>query len=153
MNGAGKRYILLVDDEEVVRNLIGRHLAILGYCAIAVASGAEAIAKVTNGTTTFDLVLLDMMMPGMSGEETFRTLHDLKPTLFFLLCSGSGESAATDRLLKTGSCELLGKPFKQAELRAKIEDLLARTPPPARPAALAPAAATVAGQQQASGST
>ena len=141
MNGDGKRCILLVDDDEWVRSLISRLLERLGYCAVPVASGGAAIAWVTAGDTPFDLVILDMMMPDMSGEDTFLALRALKPSLFFILCSGSGETAASDRLLSTGHCVLLGKPFSQAELRAKIEGLLSRPPPPPLPSDFPPAPA------------
>jgi len=126
MNGDLKLNILVVDDEAGPRHLICRHLEKLGHNAVPAESGVEAIRKVTEEREAYDLVVLDMLMPVQDGEATFDALHKLKPELAVLLCTGSCDPAALRRLLRTGWCDLLCKPFSQTELRSKIAGLLAR---------------------------
>ena len=133
MQGELRRNILVVDDEEGTRAVICRHLEFLGHHAESAASGCEALRMVTEAREPYDLVVLDMRMPGMDGEATFTELNKLKPELLYLLCTGACDMLAMERLLSTGFCELLHKPFTQGALRDKTAGLLSRVPRRQRP--------------------
>lgn len=109
------RRILVVDDEEAVRDVVRRFLEIAGHQVIAVGSGAEAVAWVAAGNSV-DLVVLDLMMPGEDGVTTFRSLRQLRVDLPILLCTG--QLADDPRLgsLRKESVGLVHKPFRMTEL-------------------------------------
>ena len=127
------QHILVVDDEAVTRAFLCRLLERLGYRAVPVANGMEAIAAVTTGSNAYALAVLDMVMPGMDGEATCKALHQFQPDLPVLVCTGGCDAAALQRLLHSGNCEQLSKPFKMEALRGKIKDLLARQAHPVQP--------------------
>lgn len=117
--------ILIVDDEQRMRELLMLYLTPIGYSCTAVASGKEAVQ--TMKTTHFDLIILDVMMPEMDGWatcEAIRAIHDL-PIMML-----TARSSKTDVVkgLQTGADDYLVKPFDASELIARIEALLRRTP-------------------------
>lgn len=120
--------ILVVEDEEAPRLTFARILKDSGFHVLVAASGVEALAVATGCGTTIDLVMLDMVMPEMSGEQTFLALHNLHPTLPVLICTGSDENEAVHRLLLTGYCAKLTKPFPAEALLEKVQGMLAFYP-------------------------
>ena len=120
--------ILVVDDEEVPRSIYKRMLKENGFNVLVAASGAAALEWVTACGTSIDLVLLDLLMPDMSGEETYHALHQLQPNLPVLLCTGSDENDMVHRLLLTGYCARLTKPFPTAVLLERVHWMLAHYP-------------------------
>jgi two-component system NtrC family sensor kinase len=120
--------ILVVDDEEPVSNLLARLLRDLGHQPIVVNSGAEALDAVAH--ESFDLVLTDVKMPGMSGFELHQTLKqrdaDLATRLVFV--TGDTMSAATQaRIAQSGNMSI-AKPFTIERLETVLRALLARRP-------------------------
>jgi two-component system cell cycle sensor histidine kinase/response regulator CckA len=116
--------VLVVDDERVVREAAGMMLEHLGFEVQVAADGAEALDAFRKHRGEIRLVLLDMTMPRMDGEETFRELRRLAPDVRVILASGYNEMDATSRFVGRGLAGFIQKPFTMAELEAKIRESL-----------------------------
>ena len=110
--------ILVVDDEETVRNLAALMLRGMGHDVILAADGQEALRLFRQSTELIDTVLLDLTMPRMRGEEVYRRLRGLKPDLDVVLMSGFDRDTATEFV--EGTPQFLAKPFTLRDLRAHI---------------------------------
>ena len=130
----GDETILVVDDELIVRQMVTEILAEAGYTVESVGSGAEALDQVQALDGAVDLVLLDLVMPGMSGEETFTVLNAGFPGLPVLLTSGYAQEEVTDRLLAAGARDIVHKPYKSEALLVSIRKVLDSRPASAPPA-------------------
>jgi len=84
----GKETVLVVDDEEMVIKVTKDMLAGLGYRVLTARSGPEALEIFESTSKGIDLVLLDMIMPGMNGEQIFEKLKEIRPDVRVILCSG-----------------------------------------------------------------
>lgn len=119
------RRILVVDDQREILELTASVLAGAGYCAETSASGHEALQKLSE--ESFDLVLLDIDMPGMDGWETLRLLRadeeltELRVAMF----SVKGELRDKVHSLQEGASGYITKPFVVDELLARVERILA----------------------------
>lgn len=122
------RHILVVDDEDEARTLVGLTLKQAGFDVLSAATGAAAIQQVTAHGATIALVVLGMTLPDMDGEATFTALHALQPDLHFLIFTGACDPEALQRLLDTGNCAYWGKPTPVAELLEEIQWLVALHP-------------------------
>jgi len=116
-------YILLVDDEPLVRMGVARILERLGYRVHTVASGAEALAFCQEKIQAIDLVITDVSMPDMGGLELSQALHQRLPGVPVLYMSGSGLPAS----LREVGDNFLAKPFTRAELATAVRHALAGT--------------------------
>jgi PAS domain S-box-containing protein len=116
--------ILVVDDEEMVRNLCCTVLERMGLTAIPAADGEEACALYAARAGEIDGVLLDLTMPGMDGADTLEELRRIDPGVKALLCSGFGEQAVSERLAGVGFTGFVQKPFDVQTLRDALERLL-----------------------------
>jgi len=121
------RRLLIVDDEMAVRKVVAENLRVLGYDVCECESGDAALARCA-GESGFDLVVLDMLMPGMNGYETFHKLKAQNPGLPVLMASGFWDEAQAQQLLAAGLAGWIRKPIRIAELSAKIAQLLAALP-------------------------
>jgi two-component system cell cycle sensor histidine kinase/response regulator CckA len=120
----GSETILFVDDEEMITKTIEELFDRLGYKALIAGSGKEAIALYERNKGRIDMVILDMVMPDMNGNETFDRIKAVDPTAKVLLSSGySLDGQATD-LLERGCNGFIQKPFKMKALSKKIRDIL-----------------------------
>ncbi len=122
------RSVLVIDDEPTVRQITASILRRLGLTVHTASSGDEAVVFVRDQPVPIDIALLDLTMPGLSGEETLRILHGLRPNLSFILMSGYSESDILSRLGRHGAVDFLQKPFELEMLQAKLARAL---PPPA----------------------
>jgi two-component system cell cycle sensor histidine kinase/response regulator CckA len=131
---SGSETILLVEDEEGVRSLMARTLREQGFDVVAAPNGFEALDIATRHARPPDLLVTDVVMPGMSGRELANALRQIYPTLKVLFVSGYTD----DSLLKRGVMEareaLLAKPFLPRELAARVRQILDGTWPLDRPA-------------------
>jgi two-component system response regulator MprA len=118
--------ILVVDDDPKIRSVLGRGLRFEGYDVQIAASGQEALQLARE--TTFDLVVLDVMLPGMDGLEICRQLRRGMSAPILML---TARDAAPDRIasLDSGADDYLTKPFDFEELLARVRALLRRTQP------------------------
>ena len=122
------RTVLLVDDEDFVREIGRELLEHLGFSVIEASSGDEAIALFTESRETVDLVILDLIMTEMTGAQTFDCLKRIDPDLRVLLSSGYGVEGEAQALLDRGCDGFIQKPFTIAQLKTKIEQILSKAP-------------------------
>ncbi|HOU78065.1 MAG TPA: response regulator, partial [Syntrophales bacterium] len=120
----GRETILLVDDEQMILEVSRELLDSLGYRVYAAAGGQEAIALYRERKDEIDLVILDMIMPGLSGGETFDRLHEINPDIKVLLASGYSVSGEAEQILARGCNGFLQKPFQIEKLSRKIREVL-----------------------------
>lgn len=132
---SGASHILLVDDDDGIREIIGEYLAIEGY-RVSTAARGDAMRSIM-AQSPVDLVLLDLVLPGEDGLELARWLR-AQSNVGIIMMSGRGETI--DRIigLEMGSDDYLAKPFEVRELLARIRSVLRRVQTPsedkARPA-------------------
>jgi two-component system KDP operon response regulator KdpE len=124
--------VLVVDDEQPLRSFICKNLEARGFAVHAAANGLEALAIF--GTHDLDLVVLDVMMPGMDGLETTRRIRQtsLIPIIILTALSEERDKVAA---LDLGADDYLTKPFGVEELLARVRAVLRRARPAAAPAA------------------
>ena len=115
-------YILIAEDEEVINTLIAKNLTMVGHKVMQTYTGTDTLAAI-NGNE-FDLVLLDVMMPGMSGFEVKQKLDKDTPVIFV-----TAKQSLTDQLtgLSLGADDYITKPFDMLVLLARVENVLRRT--------------------------
>jgi CheY-like chemotaxis protein len=119
-----KRRILAVDDEPMNLLLANRILSPAGFEVVTAQSGFECLDLFRKAPAQFDLVLLDLSMPFMDGEETFARLRSISPNVVVLLSTGFIEQERLDRMLQAGMSGFLRKPHRPAELVAHINAVL-----------------------------
>jgi two-component system cell cycle sensor histidine kinase/response regulator CckA len=112
----GAETVLLVEDDAGVREVAERMLSTLGYRILVARDGAEGVESFRDGLDRVDLVLLDLTMPRMGGEEALVEIRQLRPDARVVLCSGYGEEAATERVARAGLAGFLHKPYTLAKL-------------------------------------
>ena len=121
----GEGTVLIVDDEETVRTVASRMLKAHGFEVVLAADGREALARFREQAGRFRLVLLDLTMPHLNGEETFRELRQIQPDARVLLMSGFNEQEAINRFTGKGLAGFVQKPFTPESLLAKLQAVLA----------------------------
>jgi CheY-like chemotaxis protein len=120
--------ILIADDEDIVRQVAHAALEMAGFSVLQARDGEEAIEVFRNNADLVSLVILDMSMPRMGGEETFRALQRARPRVPVLLSSGFNEQDSTSRIAGRGFAGFIQKPYRPAELVTKVRQLLSRPP-------------------------
>lgn len=120
----GTETILLVDDEKSILEVNRDLLKNMGYTVLTAGDGKEAIEVFKNNRDSINMVLLDMIMPGMSGGETYDRLKDIDPDIKVLLLSGYSTNGKITKILERGCNGFIQKPFKVQELSEKIRDCL-----------------------------
>ncbi len=120
----GKETILVVDDEPMNTTVMKEILESLGYRVLCAGSGQEALSIYMLKQKIIDLVILDMIMPGMGGGATFDALRDLNPEVKVILSSGYNLDGEARRILDRGCNGFLQKPFLINELSEKIRESL-----------------------------
>ena len=116
--------ILLVEDEDVVRGLLVTMLRDAGYRVIEAANGADAIAA-AGDEPSIDLLLTDVVMPGLGGPELAETLLEQRPGLRVVFVSGYSADATERQRRATAGTAFLQKPFTRAQLISTLDSLLA----------------------------
>ncbi len=120
----GKETILLVDDEEMIRDLGKQILTMEGYTVITAEDGLEAVDLFLAGRGTIDLVLLDLTMPRMSGLEVMERIRKVDSQVKVVLSSGYRAEEAHDRERFSGASAFLSKPYRMDVLSRTIRDVL-----------------------------
>lgn len=116
--------ILLVDDEEMILEVSPEMLRQLGYQVLTAKSGEEALALYQANRERIDLVILDMIMPGMGGGETYDRLKKMDPHILVLLSSGYSIDGQATEILKRGCNGFIQKPFNVKIVSEKIREIL-----------------------------
>jgi two-component system cell cycle sensor histidine kinase/response regulator CckA len=118
--------VLLVEDEAGVRDVTAKLLRRLGYEVLSAEDGERAIAVVAAGPQRLDLVISDLMMPGINGVETVRRIQALRPGVPAFFISGFSEEALRGREGMPSEGRLLAKPFTVEELGLAAAEALGR---------------------------
>ena len=121
----GSGTILLVEDEDPVRMFGARALRSKGYEVLEAASGEEAVDLVADPAVRIDLLLTDVMMPGMGGPDLVRVLRADRPRLRVICMSGHAEHAFRREIGDATDIHLVAKPFSLAQLATKVKEVLA----------------------------
>lgn len=122
------RRILVVDDEPAARILAQRLFSEAGFEVVTVPSGFDCLKEFRKQPSGFDLILLDLSMPFMDGEETFRRLRRMNPAVVVLLSTGFLGQAQerVERMLAGGMAGVIRKPHRPDELLAQVHSILER---------------------------
>jgi PAS domain S-box-containing protein len=120
----GSGTILLIDDEKMILDVGIELLDELGYEVISAMSGNEAIEVFKNDRDRIDLIIMDMIMPGMGGGETFDRLKEIDPDIKVLLSSGYSINGQATKILRRGCDGFIQKPFNMNQLAEKVQEIL-----------------------------
>jgi len=120
----GEGTVLLVDDEETVRSISKKLLSKLGLTVLTAEDGKQAVTLYEKHLAEIDLVLLDLTMPHMNGEEAYRAMRALDPDVKVVLASGYSESDIASRFAGKGLVGCLQKPYTLRKLRNLLSGAL-----------------------------
>ncbi|UCC43493.1 MAG: response regulator [Candidatus Zixiibacteriota bacterium] len=115
-----KRSILVVDDEEIIRDFLSEVLE--DYDVTAASDGDEAIDKLKQNH--YDLVITDLRMPRVSGEEVVRAAQSIDPNLHVIVISGYSSLYTVSQSVANGACAFLSKPFSINELLQTVDSAI-----------------------------
>src|SRR5436309_11285903 len=124
MSATEKRTILVVDDEAEIRKLVGAMVSRAGYTILTADSGEHALVLYKNNKGPIDLLITDVVAPGMSGPMLADKLTELQPDLKVLYISGYDNTHVVQKYVVEKGHALLSKPFSVEELRSKVSGLL-----------------------------
>jgi len=120
----GTGIILLVDDEEMVLGVGAQLLNNLGYTALEAKGGREAVEIYKANKDKIDMVILDMIMPGVGGGEAYDRMKEINPTIKVLLSSGYSIDGQATEILERGCDGFIQKPFNMKQLSRSIREIL-----------------------------
>jgi len=121
-----QKHILVVEDDSAIRRGIVDALQFAGYETLQAANGTDGMAQALRGN--FDLLLLDLVLPGHSGFEILKAAREARPTLGVIILTARGEEADRVTGLRLGADDYVVKPFSVRELLARVEAVLRRSP-------------------------
>ena len=120
---ARPRRVLVVDDAEGIRSYLANLLEMHGYHVDTAEDGRRALALVEAGAAP-DVVLMDVMMPGVDGLETLRRIRETDPRLPVVILSVVGRASTIVEAMQAGAADYLNKPFEEEELEATLQQVL-----------------------------
>ncbi len=121
----GEGTILIVDDEESVRFVLTEMLTDIGYSPVVKKNGNEAIEYYRGRYREVDAIIVDLVMPGISGNECIRALKQINPDALIFISSGYSLVSETQQIISKGIAGFLQKPFEMNELSRMLSDALA----------------------------
>ncbi len=122
----GSETVLFVDDEDMIIEIAEELFEQLGYKVLIARSGREAIETYEKNKDHIDIVLLDMIMPDMSGSDTYDRMKKIDPDIKVLLFSGYSIDGQATEILDRGCNGFIQKPFKMKELSQKLREILGK---------------------------
>ncbi len=120
----GTETILLVEDEDMVSDLTKRILERCGYTVITATNGKEALNIYRKERDRISLVVLDLIMPEMGGEQCLEEFHKIDPNLSILVTSGYPLNDAAKESIESTARGFVGKPYNMKEILGAIRDIL-----------------------------
>ncbi len=120
----GTGMVLLAEDEPDVRSVVRAMLESLGYSVVEAGDGREAVEQFRKHRSGIDLVLMDMVMPRLSGEGALAEIRRIAPGVPAILVSGYDQGGRIDGVVESGSGAFLRKPFRRQDLESKIAEAL-----------------------------
>ena len=121
--GRGRRRVLVVDDAEGIRTYLANCLELRGYEVDSAEDGARALALLEGGADP-DVVLLDVMMPGIDGLQTLDRIRELAPAVPVVMLSVVGRAGTIVEAMQRGAADYLTKPFEEEELVATLDKVI-----------------------------
>ena len=118
--------VLVVEDDAAIRQGIVDALRFAGYDVIQARNGNEGLTEAMRAS--FDLLLLDLILPGVGGFEILESARSARPTLPIIILTARGEEADRVQGLRMGADDYVVKPFSVRELLARVEAVLRRSP-------------------------
>jgi len=125
MPRGGSETVLLVDDEEFIRDLGSRILTKAGYTVITASNGKDALAVFQRRIDEIALVLLDVIMPGMGGKQCLKGLLSLDPSVKVIIASGYSAHGVTKEALASGAREFVNNPYDIRQVLQMVREVLA----------------------------
>jgi CheY-like chemotaxis protein len=125
-SSARKRSILVTDDEAMALTLLQKVFSEAGYDVSTAQSGFECLDLFRRRPQSFDLILLDLAMPFMDGEETFGRLRQISSSIDVVLMAGFVEAERLERMMSGGLAGFLGKPFATEDVLTLVNSVLER---------------------------
>jgi CheY-like chemotaxis protein len=126
---SGNETVLLVDDEDNIIQVTREMLERMGYDVLVARNGNEAVKVVKEDPHKVDLLILDMIMPGLSGGKTFDMIREIRGDLKVLLSSGYSINGEAEEILRRGCNGFIQKPYTMNELSRKIAHIIATASP------------------------
>ncbi len=120
----GAETVLLVDDEKMVVDVAQEMLRGIGYSTLTASSGEESVDIYQKEQDKIDMVILDLIMPGLSGEGTYSRLKEINPDVTVLLSSGYSLDGNASHILECGCNGFIQKPYNIEQLSIKIREIL-----------------------------
>ncbi len=120
----GTETVLIADDEDLVRNLGAEILTLYGYQVLLAKDGLEALALYKEKQSKIDLVILDLIMPGLNGAETLNKIKQVEPDIKAIICSGFGGNEDLMKSLGSFPPPLVSKPFRISDLVSTVRQVL-----------------------------
>ncbi len=120
----GQERILLVEDDRAVRAVTLATLTQLGYNVVDAGNGEQALAEFRSDAMRFDLLLSDVVMPGMSGRKLAEIVREIRPDLPVLFMSGHTDDAVVQHGIRSNADAFIQKPFHPQSLGQKLRELL-----------------------------
>ncbi|CAB1084322.1 PAS/PAC sensor hybrid histidine kinase [Olavius algarvensis Delta 1 endosymbiont] len=114
----------MIDDEEMILKVGHELLEELGYTVLPAMSGHEAVEIFQADQDRIDMIIMDMIMPGMSGSDTFDRLKEIKPDARILLSSGYSVDGQATNILERGCDGFIQKPFNMNQLADRIQKIM-----------------------------
>lgn len=118
------RTVLVVDDEAPLRRVVGRALERIGCAVLEASSGADALLVIARREQRVDLVLLDVRMPGLSGDQAFPVIRYLAPSLPIIIMTAFAREGVVEQMRQMGATTVLVKPFEMEELLGAVSAAL-----------------------------
>jgi two-component system cell cycle sensor histidine kinase/response regulator CckA len=121
---AGRAHVLVIEDDDLVRKMVSAVLRNYGYTVTVCHDGEEALEEYKKSWRSFDLVILDMMMPKKSGRETFLEMRDVNPEIKAILSSGFSIDGEAQKILDEGVLSFIQKPYQIKDLLNAVGNAL-----------------------------
>jgi nitrogen-specific signal transduction histidine kinase/ActR/RegA family two-component response regulator len=120
----GSETVLVVEDEEALRDLVTELLQSYGYSVIRAEDGVDGLAKFTQGQEQIEAIITDMGLPRMSGQEMFTRIREIDPAAKVILASGYLEPGLKSRLFTAGAKAFIQKPYQPQEILRVVREIL-----------------------------
>ena len=120
----GQESVLVVDDEELICEMLQQFLSMQGYQVTLAKTGEQAVEMYRQGPGDYQIVILDLGLPGMGGERTLEELIEINPTVKVLVATGYHEEEKLQRVRELGAKGILFKPYRLDELQQRVRELL-----------------------------
>ena len=123
---AGRGTVLVAEDEPQVREMVVRALEKSGYSMLSAEDGREAVALFEKYGQDIDLVVLDMVMPHMGGQECYRQLKALNPEIQIMIMTGYTSDASAEAFFREGNIQVIKKPFELRNFTKAVQQAISR---------------------------